>query len=483
MNMADENPPRSAPDEGKEPPIEPSPVTDTMYSAPSYRRSKRRRNLLILVVVLVVVVGGVFLWRYLSSYESTDDAQADVHLYPVSARISGYVIKVNVDDNQWVQQGTVLVEIDPKDYEVAVAQAKANLASAEATAQSLNITVPITSISTVSQLTSTSSDIENATAGVSAAEKQLLAAHAQLEQAQANDIRAQEDLRRYKLLVDKREVAQQIYDQALATARSSTAAVAAAAANESAAQQYVQDSYRFEEKLFAALKSLPAPQSVVEMTQRTCLDYFQSLLIKQMDLVERRLLKEEKIPHREKIFSLFEPHTEFIKKGKLFPPVELGHKLLLTTDEHELILDYRVMDQQPNEVEEVVGVADRLLGRYGAESIQSLSFDKGFSREEDRQLLELYIPQVVMPKRGKRNLAEREREGQRSFRALRHRHHAVESDINCLEHHGLDRCPDKGLAGYKRYAGLGVLAYNLHKVGKRLLEKRRVGAMMRCLAV
>ncbi len=238
--MADENPPRSAPDEGKEPPIEPSPVTDTMYSAPSYRRSKRRRNLLILVVVLVVVVAGVFLWRYLSSYESTDDAQADVHLYPVSARISGYVIKVNVDDNQWVQQGTVLVEIDPKDYEVAVAQAKANLTSAEATAQSLNITVPITSISTVSQLTSTSSDIENATAGVSAAEKQLLAAHAQLEQAQANDIRAQEDLRRYKLLVDKREVAQQIYDQALATARSSTAAVAAAAANESAAQQYVQ---------------------------------------------------------------------------------------------------------------------------------------------------------------------------------------------------------------------------------------------------
>jgi membrane fusion protein (multidrug efflux system) len=238
--MADANPPRSAPGEGEESPIEPSPVTDTVYAAPSYRRSKRRRNVLILLVILVVVVGGVFLWRYLSSYESTDDAQADVHLYPVSARISGHVIKVNVDDNQWVQQGTVLVEIDPKDYEVAVAQAKANLTSAEATAQSLNITVPITSVSTVSQLTSTSSDIESATAGVAAAEKQLLAAHAQLEQAQAVDVRAQEDLRRYKLLVDKREVAQQIYDQALATARSSSAAVAAAEANESAAQQYVQ---------------------------------------------------------------------------------------------------------------------------------------------------------------------------------------------------------------------------------------------------
>jgi membrane fusion protein, multidrug efflux system len=238
--MADENPPRPVPGPGKESPVEPSRSTDTVYAPPAYRKPKRRRNILILVVVLVALVGGVLLWRYLSSYESTDDAQADVHLYPVSARISGYVVKVNVDDNQWVQQGTVLVEIDPKDYEVAVAQAQANLTSAEATAQSLNITVPITSVSTVSQLTSTSSDIENATAGIAAAEKQLAATHAQLEEAVANDVRAQDDLHRYKMLVDKREVAAQVYDQAVATARSSTAAVAAAGANESAAQQFVQ---------------------------------------------------------------------------------------------------------------------------------------------------------------------------------------------------------------------------------------------------
>src|SRR4029077_20417432 len=130
--------------------------------APSARRnSKRRRTFIILIAVVVLLVGGFFLWRYFSSYESTDDAQADLHLYPVSARISGYVVKVNVEDNQWVQKGTVLVEIDPKDYEVAVAQAKANLASAEATAQSLNITVPITSVNTSSQLKFTASDIEN----------------------------------------------------------------------------------------------------------------------------------------------------------------------------------------------------------------------------------------------------------------------------------------------------------------------------------
>jgi len=242
--MTDENPPRSALDADKESPIQPPHSRDTLYAPPAYRRSKRRTNLLIIIaVLLLVLVGGVFLWRYLSTYESTDDAQADVHLYPVSARISGYVVKVNVDDNQWVQEGAVLVEVDPKDYEVAVAQAQANLASAEATAQSLNITVPITSVNTSSQLKFTASDIENANAGVIAAERQLTAAHDQVEAAQANDVKAQDDLRRYKMLVDKREVAEQVYDQALAAAKSSTAAVAAAEANESAAQQFVEQAH------------------------------------------------------------------------------------------------------------------------------------------------------------------------------------------------------------------------------------------------
>jgi membrane fusion protein, multidrug efflux system len=238
--MADENPAHSVPPAGKESPIEPSSVTDTVYTAPSYRSPKRRRTLVILIGVVVLVVGGVFLWRYFNSYESTDDAQADVHLYPVSARISGYVVRVNVEDNQWVEKGTVLVEIDPKDYEVAVAQAQANLSNAEATAQSLNVTVPITTVNTSSQLKFTASDIENAQAGIIAAQRQLTAAHAQLEEAEANNVRAQDDLRRYKLLVDKREVAAQIYDQALASAKSNTASVAAARANESAAEQFVQ---------------------------------------------------------------------------------------------------------------------------------------------------------------------------------------------------------------------------------------------------
>ena len=231
--MAEEHPSALTDDSSREsvppPPLHP------------YRRPNRSRNIILIVVIaLIVVVAGAFLWRYLGSYESTDDAQVDAHLYPVSARISGYVVKVNVNDNQYVQKGAVLVEIDPKDYEVAIDEAKANLASAQATAQSLNISVPITSTNTSSQLKYATSGVENANATIISAENQVAAAHAQLESAEANDVKAQDDLRRYKALLGKQEVAEQIYDQALATAKSSTASVAAARQYEAVAQQAVQ---------------------------------------------------------------------------------------------------------------------------------------------------------------------------------------------------------------------------------------------------
>ena len=241
--MPDEKASTSALGVGKETETHAPSVTEAERPPRSRARVSGRKRMIFALAALVVVVAGFFLWRYLSSYESTDDAQVDVHLYPVSSRISGYVLKVNVGDNEYVQKGAVLVEIDPRDYEVALTQARANLANAEATAQSLNITVPITSVSTSSQLTFAASDVANATAGVTAAEKQLVAAHAQVEQAEANDVKAQDDLRRYKLLVDKKEVAEQVYDQALAAAKASTANVAAARANEGAAQQAVQQAH------------------------------------------------------------------------------------------------------------------------------------------------------------------------------------------------------------------------------------------------
>ena len=213
----------------------------------------------------------------------------------------------------------------------------------------------------------------------------------------------------------------------------------------------------------------------VDTAHWEALEYFHRMLDKHLDLVQRRLLQEEAIPAHEKVFSLFEPHTEWIQKGKQRPNVELGHRLLIATDQHQLIQDYDVPVGEAD-VDQSVPVADRLLGRYGAGSLASLSFDKGFTRTEDRELLSLYVPTVVMPKRGKKNAAEFERESDKKFVALRQQHSAVESEINSLEHHGLNRCLDVGLPGYLRYVGYGVMSYNLHVIGRELLAREWVRA-------
>jgi len=254
--MAEEHPSSLALQNGSESAPPPSP--------PRRRPSNRSRTILIVfIVAAVVLVGGLFLWRYLGSYESTDDAEVDVHLYPVSARVGGYVIKVNVGDNQYVEKGTVLVEIDPKDYEVAVEQAQANLASAQATAQSLNLSVPITTTSTSSQLKFATSGVDSADAGIITSQQQLAAAHAQWQAAVANDVKAQDDLQRYKALVDKQEVAAQVYDQAVAAAKSSTASVAAARDNEAAAQQAVKQAQsQLQQSVANQQSAQTAPQQV-----------------------------------------------------------------------------------------------------------------------------------------------------------------------------------------------------------------------------
>ena len=216
-------------------------TTDPLASAYPRRRSHKRWILLGSLVVLAV--GGAFLWNYLSGFESTDDAQVDVHLYPVSARISGYVQKVNADDNQWVDAGSTLVEIDPEDYEVALARAQATLETSKAAANSSNIDVPISSVDTSSQLKFTSSDIKNAEAAIRATEKQAAAAHARVLEAQAENVKAQDDVTRYRLLLTKEEVPKQVYDHAYAAAATDVAAIAAAEADEAAAEQAVQEAH------------------------------------------------------------------------------------------------------------------------------------------------------------------------------------------------------------------------------------------------
>jgi membrane fusion protein (multidrug efflux system) len=229
-------------------PKEPEPPTAPPQAGPrpshaqdarEYIRSRPQARWMILGVILILLVGGALLWRYLTTYESTDDAQIDGHVNPISARVGGYVIKVNVTDNQYVEQGAVLVEIDPKDYEVAVERAKADLADAEASAHASQINVPITSTNTASQLASSEADVENARAGITAAQQKFNAAQAQWKEAQANNARAQTDLLRYQQLVAKDEISRQQYDQALEQANADAAAVDAARANAAAAEQQV----------------------------------------------------------------------------------------------------------------------------------------------------------------------------------------------------------------------------------------------------
>lgn len=224
-----------------------SPTRNTATESPAatppgvYARRRSHKRWIIVAGVAVLLVGGIFLWHYLSGFETSDDAQVDVHLYPVSARIPGYVQAVHVQDNEYVQEGATLVEIDPKDYQVAVARAQANLETAEASARALNIDVPISSVDTASQLEFTSSDIENAKAAIAAGEKQVAAAQARIQEAEAENVKARDDVQRYHLLVTKAEVPEQTYDYAVAAAQTDIAAVAAAKADEATAVQNVEE--------------------------------------------------------------------------------------------------------------------------------------------------------------------------------------------------------------------------------------------------
>jgi membrane fusion protein, multidrug efflux system len=223
------------------PPTAPVPATDTSLHSRLARRHDPRFRMFLILAVILLLIAGVFLWRYFTSYESTDDAQIDGHVNSISARISGHVSKLNVQDNQYVEAGTVLVEIDPTDYQVAVDRAQADYNDAKATADAASVNVPVTSVSTESQLSSADADVVNAQAGIKAARQQLEAAKANLQQADANNVKAQNDLGRYKQLVDKQEISQQQFDQAVAAARAGEATVQAARATaDAAAAQVVQ---------------------------------------------------------------------------------------------------------------------------------------------------------------------------------------------------------------------------------------------------
>jgi membrane fusion protein (multidrug efflux system) len=191
-----------------------------------------RAKWLLIPIALILIVGAYGAWNYFSKWESTDDAQVDGHIHPVNARVGGTVMTVAVKENQFVEQGAVLAQIDARDYEIAVARAEAELAQARAAVVGARAGVPIASSTAGTQITSAEAIAERAKSGVDVATRELevaqtrvTAAQARVREAQANAVKTSRDLDRMKQLITKDEVSQQQYDAAVSAAEAAHAAV------------------------------------------------------------------------------------------------------------------------------------------------------------------------------------------------------------------------------------------------------------------
>ena len=189
---------------------------------------------------------------------------------------------------------------------------------------------------------------------------------------------------------------------------------------------------------------------------------------RQCEQIKRRVLENEKIPHEEKVLSIFEPHTEWISKGKAGVPVELGLKVCILEDNMRFILHHEVMEKQTDDDIAVKMVTE---GKKRVANLSVVSMDKGFHSPSNQETLQVHLDKVILPKKGRLSQADKEREQDPDFVKRRHQHSAVESAINALEIHGLDICPDHGIDAFKRYVSLAILARNIQRLGVIVRDK------------
>jgi hypothetical protein len=192
---------------------------------------------------------------------------------------------------------------------------------------------------------------------------------------------------------------------------------------------------------------------------------------RQIDQIQRRVLQGETIPHEEKVFSLFEPHTEWVVKGKAGIPVELGVKVCIVEDQHQFILHHKVMEKQTDDqvAIHIVTETKKLFPQ-----LNSCSFDKGFHSPANQTGLKEILNVVALPRKGRLSKEAQAIESSEEYLRAKDKHSAVESAINALEAHGLDVCPDHGIDAFKRYVSLAVVARNIHRIGAilKLNEKK-----------
>ena len=201
---------------------------------------------------------------------------------------------------------------------------------------------------------------------------------------------------------------------------------------------------------------------------------FMAHATRQIDQTHRRVILGETIAHAEKVFSIFEPHTEWICKGKAGVPVELGLKVCILEDHHQFILHHAVMEKTTDDQIAVAMVSE---AKQRFPGIVSCSFDKGFHSQSNQQELKAHLTDVVLPRKGKLSEQARAHEQSETFKSARRRHSAVESAINALGVHGLDRCPDHGIDGFKRYVAFAVVARNIHRIGALVWQRDQASAL------
>ena len=189
---------------------------------------------------------------------------------------------------------------------------------------------------------------------------------------------------------------------------------------------------------------------------------------RQIDQIRRRVVEGETIPHHEKVFSVFEEHTEWIVKGKAGVSQELGLKVCIVKDQYGFILHHRVMQKETDD-QIAVPIIEATQKRFS--DFTSCSFDKGFHSPRNQEELAAILDKVILPRKGKLSAINKEVEESEEFIQARRKHSAVESSINALEKHGLDRCLDHGIDGFKRYVALAVVARNIQIIGHILQQK------------
>lgn len=225
-------------------------------------------------------------------------------------------------------------------------------------------------------------------------------------------------------------------------------------------QEYIDLAQEMLARVVITLASLPAAACQDKVAE---IKTFVAHAQRQISQIHRRVILGETIPHAEKVFSLFEPHTRWISKGKAGVPQELGLPVCVMEDQFGFILAGRVME---TEIDKEVAVSFTLAVKAAYPNLSRGSFDQGFYSPDNQTKLSNILDVVILPKKGRRSAADQERESSDAFVEGRRQHPAIESAINGLEHAGLDRCLDHGVEGFKRYVGLAILARNLQTLGK-----------------